>query len=195
MVLRYTADTAAAAWLASSRTPAEQLITFGPADYEAYARLRYIPDPTSPDQRETDADVPADRELWTPQARRALHVLAPFTATPDQCFFCVWEGVAGSALSAAERQGPLVTVPHRRYVLFTGRLADYIEGRAEPFDGDSAPVPAFVWPADRRWCFTSDVDPHWAGIGADQAAVDRLLATVGLDVVQAMPTERLPAYR
>ncbi|WP_018255816.1 hypothetical protein [Salinispora mooreana] len=195
MVLRYTADTAAAAWLATSRTPSEQLITFGPAGYEAYARLRYIPDPTSPDQLEIDADIPADRELWTPQARRALHVLAEFTITPDQCFFCVWEGAAGSALSATERHGPLVTVPHRRYVLFTGRLADYLEGHDEPFDGDAAVVPAFVWPADHRWCFTSDVDTHWAGIGADRTAVDTLLSTFGLDVVQAMPNERPPAYR
>lgn len=195
MVLRYTADTAAADWLASSRTPAEQLITFGPSGFEAYARLRYIPDPTSPGQLETDADVPAERQLWTPQVRRALHVLAAFTTTPDQCFFCLWEGGAATALSAAERQGPLVTVPHRRYVLFTGRLADYIEGRDRPLDGDAAPVPAFVWPADRRWCFASDVDTHWAGIGAGQVAVDRLLDTPGLDVVQAIPDQRPPAYR
>ncbi|WP_143740458.1 hypothetical protein [Micromonospora echinospora] len=80
---------AAAAWLARSRAPADQLITFGPAGYEAYARLRYIPDPISPGQLETDVDLPAERELWSPQARRALHVLAEFTTTPDRCFFCI----------------------------------------------------------------------------------------------------------
>ena len=195
MVLTYTADTAAAAWLGMSPTPPDQLITLGPSGYEAYARLRYIPDPTSPGQLETDADIPAERQLWTPQAWRALNVLAEFTTTPDECYFCIWEGVAGDALSATERGGPLVTVPHRRYVLFTGRLGDYIDSRDGQFDGNSGPVPAFVWPADRRWCFTSDVATHWAGIGADQAAVDRLLNTTGLDVVQTMPNERRPAYR
>jgi len=151
IVLVHTTDTGPAAWLVSSRTPPDQLITFGPAGYEAYARLRYIPDPTSPGQLETDADISADHPLWASQARRAVNVLADFTETPDECFFCIWEGTAGNVLSAIEQQGPLITIPHRRYVLFTGRLRDYIEAGEGRFD-DSGPVPAFVWPADRRWC-------------------------------------------
>lgn len=134
----------------------DQLITFGPAGYEAYARLRYIPDPTSPGQDETDAAVPAGHPLWAAQARRALNVLADVTDTPNECFFCIWEGTPGDVLSATELQGPRVTLPHRRYVLFAGRLKDFIEVGDGPFDGDCGPVPAFVWPADRRWCFTSD---------------------------------------
>ncbi len=194
MVLVHRTDTAPAAWLVSSQTPPDQLITFGPIGYEAYARLRYIPDPTSPGQFEGDADISADHLLEASQARLALNVLADFTETPDECFFCIWEGIAWHVLSAIERQGPLVTVPHRRYILFTVRLSDYIEAGEARFD-DSGLAPAFVWPADRRWCFTSDVDPHWAGIGADQAAVERLLNTSGLDVVRAVPNERPPAYR
>ena len=195
MVVVHTADTAAAAWLVNSQTPPDQLITFGPVGFEAYARLRYIPDPTGPGQLETDADIPADHPLWASQARRALNVLADFTETPDKCFFCIWEGIAGDVLSPTELQGPLITVPHRRYVLFAGHVRDYIEADDGPFDGESGPVPAFVWPADRRWCFASDVDTHWAGIGADRVAIEKLLDTPGLDVVQAMPNERPPAYR
>ena len=194
MALVHTTDIAQAAWLVNSQTPPDQLITFGPVGYIAYARLRYIPDPTSPGQLETDADIPTDHPLWAVQAQRALNVLADFTETPDECFFCIWEGIAGNVLTATELHGPLVTVPHRRYVLFTGHLRDYIEAGDGRFN-NSGPVPAFVWPADRRWCFTSDVDPHWAGIGADQAAVERLLNAPDLDVVQAVPNERPPAYR
>jgi hypothetical protein len=194
MVLVHTTDTAPAAWLVSSPTPPQQLITIGPAGYEAYARLRYIPDPTSPGQLETDADIPPDHPLWGSQARRALAALGEFTDTADECYFCIWEGVAGNVLSANELQGPLITLPHRRYVLFTGRLSDYTEAGSGRFD-DSGPVPAFVWPADRRWCFTSDVDTHWAGIGADQVAVERLLSIASLDVVRAIPNDRPPAYR
>jgi hypothetical protein len=168
-------------------------MTFGPVGYEAYARLRYIPDPTSPGQLETDADIPVDHPLWASQARRALDVLVDFTDTPDECFFCIWEGVAGNVLSVTERQGPLVAIPHRRYVLFTGRLSGYLEFGGGRFD-NSSPAPAFVWPADRRWCFTSDVDTHWAGIGADQAAVERLLNTSGLDMVRAAPNDTPPTY-
>jgi len=51
---------------------------------------------------------------------------------------------------------------------------------------------AFVWPADHRWCFASDVDPHWAGIGAEQVAIDRLVGDPGLDVVRVQPNEIPP---
>lgn len=195
MVLVHTTATEAAAWLVTSQTPPDQLITLGPAGFGAYARLRYIPDPTSPGQLETDAEVPDDHPLWAGQARRAWNVLSEFTQTPDECFFCLWEGTAGDALSATELHGPLVAVPHRQYVLFTGSLRDFTEGGAGPVDGDAGPVPAFAWPADRRWCFTSDVDTHWAGIGASQEAIERLLNAPGLDVVQTTPDERPPAYR
>jgi hypothetical protein len=54
--------------------------------------------------------------------------------------------------------------------------------------------PAFAWPADHSWCFARDVDPHWAGIGAEKAAIDTLLNTPELDVVPAQPTEPQPTY-
>jgi hypothetical protein len=54
------------------------------------------------------------------------------------------------------------------------------------------PPPAFAWPVDRNWRFASDVDPHWAGIGAEQAAIDALVDDSELDVVSAQPTEAQP---
>jgi hypothetical protein len=54
--------------------------------------------------------------------------------------------------------------------------------------------PALVWPADHAWCFVSDVDPHWAGIGASATAVEQLLADPVLDVVRADPDLPQPSY-
>jgi hypothetical protein len=51
-----------------------------------------------------------------------------------------------------------------------------------------------VWPADRTWCVAKDVDPHWAGIGADDDAIEPLLADPALDVVRADPTQPQPRY-
>ena len=56
------------------------------------------------------------------------------------------------------------------------------------------PGPAFIWPGDRTWCLANDVDPHWAGIGADSAAIDELLADPRLDVVPADPHHAPPHY-
>jgi hypothetical protein len=57
------------------------------------------------------------------------------------------------------------------------------------------PNPAFIWPADHAWCVADDVDPHWAGIGADVSVVEELLADPPLDVVAADPRQDQPAFR
>jgi hypothetical protein len=167
-----------------------QLITFGPAGYPAYARLRFVPDPDRPGQAEADAGVPGDHPPDIAQARRALHRLAGFTSTPDDCFFLVWEGYSDIALPP----GPVAELPHRRYAVFRGAVAGVDGWEDELGGGQPVAPPAFVWPADRRWCFVSDVDPHWAGIGAARAAVDALVADPGLDVVPARPGEPQPQY-
>lgn len=191
MTLRVSADTSAAEWLLRSGTPWSRLVDFGPAGFEAYARLRFIPDPVRRGQAEGDAGIGADHPSDFAQARRAVHRLAPFTATPEECWFCVWDGYSDVELPIA---GPLVELPHRSYLLLRGALSDIDDwertlGRWPPY-----PPPAFLWPADHSWCFASDVDPHWAGIGAARAAVDALLADPELDVVPARPDEPKPRY-
>jgi hypothetical protein len=194
MTLSYCPDMTAADWLVRSDTPAMQLITFGPAIFEAFARLRFIPDPSGPGQEEADVEVPDDHPSDIAQARHALHQLARFTSTPDECYFCVWEGYSDVALPPEVQRGPLVEIPHRRYALLRGSLDDIDGWEADLGGGHPIPPPAFVWPADHRWCFASDVDPHWAGIGAEQAAVDALVGDPEFDVVPARPAEDQPRY-
>jgi len=86
-----------------------------------------------------------------------------------------------------------VTLPHRQYVLFTGTL-DELENWNDLFSSTFNSPPAFVWPADHQWCFASDVDPHWAGIGADAGVINQLVADPRVDVVPADPTEKQPTY-
>lgn len=195
MSLTYCADTSLADWLARSPTPAEQLISLGPSGFQAYARLRFIPDPVSPGQAEADVDVPEDHPSDVEQTRRALRLLAAFTFTTQECYFCLWEGYSDAPLPPLVQRGPLVELPHRRYALLSGALDDIDAWEAVVGAGQRVAPPAFVWPADHRWCFTSDVDPHWAGIGAEQAAIDVLVACPELDVVPADPADRQPEYR
>lgn len=194
MALTYSTDTSAADWIANSDTPAMQLIFFGPATYEAFARLCFIPDPTSPDQDEADVQKSDDHPSDITQTRRTLHQLSRFTTTPNDCYFCLWEGYSDIPLPVDVSHGPLVTVPHRRYALLHGSLDDIETWESLGTGGPIAP-PAFAWPADRAWCFASDVDPHWAGIGATQAAIDSLASDSELDVVPSRPTDPQPLYR
>lgn len=195
MSLRFSPDVAAADWLVRSATPDFQLITFGPAVFPAYARLRFIPDPDRPEMHEADVEVPDDHLTDVQQTRRALRVLARFTSTPQDCYFCLWEGYSNALAPPEVQRGPLVELPYRRYALLRGALSDLDFWEAKLGGGLPIAPPAFVWPADRRWCLASDVDPHWAGIGAEQAAVDALIADPQLDVVPACPDEHQPEYR
>lgn len=150
MTLTLWTDPTPADWVAHSDLPWTRLVAFGPEGFEAHARLRFLPDPTGPGQSENDV-AETDRPdqlpvLWT--------VLAEATSTPEDCWFCVWEGYGGhgtpvddgavrlgdeedarAAARNAARPGlapsrpavplrPQVRVPHRAYWLFRGSLAD-----------------------------------------------------------------------
>lgn len=185
----------AARWLVESRTPFEQLITFGPSVFTAYARLRFIPDPSRSGQDEADNVLPINRLSELEQTQRVLHHLAQYTSTPADCCFCIWDGYPDITVPPEVGETELVVLPHRRYVMFRGPVS-WIDSFAADFGSSrSIAPPAFVWPADHSWCFARDVDPHWAGVGAPRAALDTLAADALLDVVPAVPGEPQPRYR
>jgi hypothetical protein len=224
MALAWCSDVSLASWLSASDADLWQLISFGPADFASYARLRFIPDPKVPGQSESDVDDDVIPESEAALVRGVLDVLARHTTTPDDCFFCLWEGwgsairgedglrvanfdtgtatlgpVMAPAFDQSVLDGPKVSIPHRNYYLFRGPLTDFGDwGAADYLPGmprTDMPNPAFIWPADRSWCLANDVDPHWVGIGASTAAIDELLGTAGLDITRANPTEPQPEYR
>lgn len=158
------------------------------------ARLRYIPDPARSGMAEAGVELDDDHPSDIRQARIALDTLARHTSTPGNCFACVWDGYGDPSTDPDVFAGPLVRLPWRRYALFTGSLtdlADWADGRNGP---SLITPPAFVWPEDRRWCFTSDVDPHWAGVAAGHAAIDDLMNSPTLDVVAGPPGHAVPSY-
>jgi len=213
VALRHCTDLSAAAWLTVTGQPWHELVSLGPTGFPAYARLRFLPDPRFAGQREDEVDVGGEGPSEAEQLRRTLDTLADNTTAPDDCWFCLWDGWysdlwgdggatpggRGPAFGPAVLEGPKVVVPHRAFFLFRGPLSDLGDwGAAEDSPGRprlGMPLPAFVWPTDRAWCVTRDVDPHWAGIAADAAAIHRLTADPRLDVVPADPAREQPAYR
>lgn len=191
MTITWTSRTSEAHWLGASRVPWWQAVTFGPAGFEAYARLRFIPDPVATGQAESDVELPGTHPSDFDQMRVALRVLAAFTGVPHDSWFAVWEG--WGHVPEVPDALPRFELPHRRYGLLRGDLAD-VETWPQALGREMRVGPAFVWPADHRWCLASDVDPTWAGIGADEAAVAALLAASGLDVVRADPGDQHPTY-
>jgi hypothetical protein len=197
-------DLSPATWIVTSNEPWQRLVTFGPAGFAAYARVRFIPDPSYQGQQEHEADLgasPGETDQW----RALLRLLAADSAHPDDCYFGLWEGWG---FPESARRWPTFAVPRdaqipaRSYFLFHGSLSEAeiwgppaqagIWGRPEFSHGGT---PAFVWPADRTWYVAADIDPHWAGIGASVPTIKQLIADRRLDAVEADPADEQPAYR
>jgi hypothetical protein len=100
-------------------------------------------------QSENDVDVGGDALSATAQLRAVLETLTGRTRTPDECYFCLWdgwgdiEGGGGARILDRRRwfvrrgpriatafpdsvlQGPKVVVPNRAYFLFRGSVSDF----------------------------------------------------------------------
>lgn len=186
------ADATAAGWIIGSELPWEQLVSFGPADFPACARMRFIPDPVRDGQRENEAGGPRSELSETERLNIVVGILRQQSTTPDELFYAFWDGCSFTVPAA------LFQVPGRDFYLYSGCPAgdgSWDMDAHHPAQGQSwMPVPAFIWPADHSWCIANDVDPHWAGLGADSEAVAALGADNRLDVVRADPAQPQPFY-
>lgn len=206
MPLAVCSDLSPADWIPASDLPWPRLVTFGPAGFAAYARIRFIPDPAREGQQESEADLdatPDEVDQW----RCLLQVLADDTVDPDDCYFGLWEGWG---FPESARRWPTFAVPRgaglpaRAYFLFAGSLSEAAiwgggypahAGIWGPPEFSRGGAPAFVWPSDHAWCIAADIDPHWAAIGASAPLIERLIGDPGLDAVKADPADEHPAYR
>ena len=209
MALAPCSDLSAADWIATSELVWSDLVVFGPSGFAAYSRLRFIPDPAFEGQRENDVAldwdaIPDVADQW----RALLELLAAHTSTPQECYFCLWDGWPDpphSLLQVPKLKIPRSDgIPMRAYFLFRGPLpaaVDWVGDGAMQGGPRVWPAgvpgyePAFVWPADHAWCVANDVDPHWAGIGGDAPLIERLVADPRLDAVAADPADDQPFYR
>ncbi len=181
-----------AEWIcAAADTTSYPVTFFGPPGFPSYARVRFIPDPEFDGQNETDAALPAAHLSDLARSRRTLDILGEFTTTANVCYFSFCPALMGNS----EYRNSIFWVSGESYTLLVGQLADVEEWgvNRDLFPDDFSP-PAFAWPADHAWVFACDVDPHWAGIGAANVAIEALLADSMIDAVRADPTAGIPRY-
>lgn len=193
----FCADVTPANWITRSRDAWKSLALFGPPEFEAYARVRFVPDPDHPHQSYPSEDFtqPAYAGYEHAIVARTCIALAAATRSTDECYFAIWAGYSG--VVSPLPGGPRMHIPNRDYHLYAGTLSDVKEWEA-PWTPETLALlhnpPAFVWPADHAWCLASDTDPHWAGIGADAATIRALTTRDDIDVVAADRYGRHPFY-
>jgi hypothetical protein len=147
---------------------------------------------------------PREGRLYLPDAEALAETLRSFTASPEACFFGLWDGYGFNGVPLAPRgsppaaplpdpisekirQGPLLRLPNRDYLLYTGPV-EAITASADMGYGQTANL---AWPADRAWCVASEIDLAWTYVGGSEALVERILADERIEALPADPDNPL----
>ena len=121
-------------------------------------------------------DRPRMGTLRVEQRRILVDHLRTATATPDLCWFAMWEGFGGLADGAVRER---VELPQRKYLLYSGIMDRALESPM-PFDQS----PNLWWPEDHAWFVATEVDFDSTFLGGD----DRLIAALVSDKrLEALP--------
>ena len=109
------------------------------------------------------------------------NVLREFTSTPEECYFCIWEGY-GFLDPDRSKNIPRMRVPHRGYLLFRGPLEAVMSFTNTVGWTQS---PNIWWPADRAWCVATEIDLFDTYVGGSEACIEAILKCPDLE---ALPT-------
>jgi len=146
---------------------------------------------------------PQPGRLYLPDAQVLAGILRDWTATPEQCWFCVWEGYGWAGMvtpgtdggtprpdpvPAVVRQGPRVRLPGRDYFLYAGPVTAVTA--VAPLAGDDQTANLW-WPADRAWCVASEIDLPWTYLAGPAGLIRTLLADPRLEALPARPEDPL----
>jgi hypothetical protein len=135
-----------------------------------------------------------DRGNLVPEILEPLCVLlGKHTTTPDECFFCIWEGWGWvpDIFSADELRKPRVRLPSREYLLLGGPIATALNITA-PYSGWRQ-SPNLFWPADHEWCAASEIDFDSTLVGGTTELVQAILQAPTLDSWPVGPDDSLAA--
>lgn len=175
-------DADAARWLLQADVGWQALVTFGPPGYDVYVRIALSR------ANETD-EMPVD------SVRAALTALASYTTTADRGFAAVWEGWGGGPPSP---RAPLVDIPNRAMLLFTGGVEALRDAPALAWYGSavgSYQEPHLVWPEDHAWCLACDIDEEVEfTVGCSSEASKELDQALPGAVRPVQYGEKVPTY-
>ncbi len=148
---------------------------------------------------------PCQGSLAVADARSLCAVVRRHTRTPEDCWFCLWDGygwtgvpltsgdadgeseavaTADDPIPAAVRHGPRVELPHRSYLLYRGPVECALVQWGERPRHQTANL---WWPEDRGWCVASEIDLAWTYVGGSVALVRALVGNPGLEAVEVAP--------
>ncbi len=126
--------------------------------------------------------IPTEGNLPSDVAAILASILHQFTATPESCWFAVWDG-HGFDDKPWMQAAPTVNINGQGYRLFTGP----VETATESFyDFPDLPYSANMWwPDDHAWLVVTHIDLQSTYIGGSDAAIEAILDESQLETFQA----------
>ena len=140
--------------------------------------------------------LPSEGTLQPEECAAAAEVLSRFTTTPNECWFCLWEGYGRWPwMEALAAHTPRVRLENRDCLLFRGPVAAATAFRCETM----LQSPTLWWPEDRAWFVATDLDEYSTYLGASPEALQSLIVHPDLEVLECAadqpmdPSPWLPA--
>lgn len=128
-----------------------------------------------------------DAPGWSPDPGMTgalTSVLEPYTTTPEECYFLVWEGYAQADDYFSGMDAPkLAMFQNRSLFLLTGLLLD----AREPFMKDDGRLPNWWWPAGHEWCVGNEIYARSVFVGGSQECIDAVLSHPDLEAIPISP--------
>jgi hypothetical protein len=141
--------------------------------------------------------------LYPPDAVILAGILRNWTTTPQQCWFCVWDGYdwdgayltasdgaaaadpgpgrRGDPVPAGVRGGRRVELPYRDYLLYRGP----VEAALVTAGLGGHQVANLWWPQDRAWFVAAGIDLAWTYVGGPAGLIGQLLAETRIEALPA----------
>jgi len=114
-------------------------------------------------------------------ARSLQRLLAKFTDGAEPCWFGIWEG--WGFLSDSQRRAPAIGTKQRAWHLFRAPLESMDQSF---FAGEPGHHSAnLIWPEDRSWCVSTEIDLEATYIGGSEELIDAVLAESALESERA----------
>jgi hypothetical protein len=127
-------------------------------------------------------DGPRLGTLTEADALRLVDLLRPWTTTPNECWFALWDGYGWQ--SRLDPSEPRVHLPSRDYLLYAGPIEAV--GTADLF-AESGHTPNLWWPADDAWCVASEIDLAWTYVGGSTKMLDQLVSDTQIEALAIGP--------
>ncbi|WP_433604878.1 hypothetical protein [Prescottella agglutinans] len=121
---------------------------------------------------------PEEGSLPQPEARTLVSILRDYTATPDTCWFAIWDGYGDEG-----RPPPgIELLDADRYMVVLHGPIDAAEARFGTTPHHRGGYSANLWwPDDHTWCVATDIDLKSTYVGGSTACIDATLTDPRLE--------------